>query len=72
MNPTFLPIEPYAFKHILIIPYTQKLVCKMVQFKGSICFKIILGILDPKLSFKMPLMLHIEYFVIKAMLKWLA
>jgi len=68
MNPTFLPIEPYAFKHILIIPYTQKLMCRMVQFKGSICFKIILGILDPKLSF----MLHIEYFVIKAMLKWLA
>lgn len=72
MNPTFLPIGPYVFKHILIIPYTQKLVCIMVQFKGSICFKIIPGILDPKFSFKMALMLHIEYFVMKAMLKWLA
>jgi hypothetical protein len=71
MNPTLLPIGP--FEHILIIPYTQKLMCIMVQFKGSIWFKLILGILNPKLSFKMALMLHIEYFVIKAMsnINWL-
>jgi hypothetical protein len=55
MNPTLLPIGPYALKTLKIFLKLQKLklyIYRRVEFKNSICLKLVLEILEPRPSSK--------------------
>jgi hypothetical protein len=55
-NPTFLPIAPNALRHTpCTLQKSKILMWSRVQFKGSICFKLLLGNLDLGLPSKVAL-----------------
>jgi hypothetical protein len=67
MNPTLLPIGPYALKTLKIFLKLQKLklyIYRRVEFKNSICLKLVLEILEPRPSSKVTCSFMISWFTI--------